>query len=232
MSDALRVTIPPDRGALGILFQDGNTHGVQSGDVYADSGWVMRGGEKVRRWTSPLNERVKSIWEPRLLDTEKIELTYRRVLIHAKRHHDEWEAAYQALKKAGRVAHIYVDNGPDAKGWVERRITGSGNAEGLGRDWMKEKPKRVMNAAIAARLSRADTMSLAWHSRSAVAKDVLDASIRKTRLTFDLAKKKGRGTIARVLLNGRFYWYRVGGNDWGVPVWVEVAWPEDEVYEC
>lgn len=232
MSAILRVTIPPDRCALGLLFQDGNLHGVQLGDVYDPSGWVMRGDEKVRRWTSPLNERVKSIWEPRLLDTEKIEMSYRRVLAHAKRHHDEWKAAYQALKKAGRVAHIYVDNGPESKGWVERRISGSGRLEGLEWNWMKERPKRVRNGAIAERLALADEMSTAWYGRSAVMKSILDASIQKTRLTYDLAEKKGRETVARVLLNGRAYWYHVAGNEWGVPVWTELAWPENEVYEC
>jgi len=211
------IHVPTDRSALSVI----GRNKIVDGGQYATDGWIYVNGKKVKKWFI-YKENIR-IWEPTLNDVAKLEARYYKVRRRRDKYIKEaWQPLFKEILKVdgAHVKPVFSNTEGYKDNWWLYKAT----EHGVSFDWV-EKPKNPRNVDLGKAYYKTERNLERYGGYVYKFRTVLSAGIDKL-LSANSPEKSG--TLTRLILNGRDYWYRAGYTGSWLH-WIKICWAEDEV---
>ncbi len=223
--DGTTVLVPVDASALGVL----SHNEFANGDVFADDHWVYRDGKRHHKWFTSTSE-IKRLWPPHLKELSRIESLYQRC---GKRMHDVWKCSVETaigfyLDQGIQHADLLEDGeflfrfAFDRNDYQRAMVYKSEFSYSITSRDVGENGHVNVEAAKRFRVIERYYMSVCY--RLARVKYYLDAALKQK-----IGRPERDGTVFRVDVNGRSYFYRSVDNGYGYYDLQKVAWPGEDM---
>ena len=217
--------LPSDTSVLAVI---GNP--INQGEDFRDDGYVYKKNKRLRKWFTH-RQGWNHFWRPTLLQISRIEALYMKA---SARYNKKWEKIVDVWKKIfatkkrkdkhGRTAAIA--HFQDEKGWGSFFIR-EDKEYGLcsSWDWLKEKPKRLINHELGNKLWKMQDQMNEQKIRYRL-QDLLATAIQdKFYRDFGRHKDGESGKVFEININGRKYFYQWVARKGYQPI----AWPGDNI---